>query len=65
MHDGRGTKCDHKSSPCHYMIGELKIIRVKRPQNWPSGLNVECKQMMDNLPIKAALLAEARGCLVS
>ena len=23
-HDGRWTKCDHKSSPCHYVTGELK-----------------------------------------
>ena len=25
-HDGRLTKCDHKSSPCHCVTGELKII---------------------------------------
>ena len=23
-HDGRRTKCDHKSSYCHYVTGELK-----------------------------------------
>ena len=23
--DARWTKCDHKSSPCHYVTGELKI----------------------------------------
>ena len=23
--NARQTKCDHKSSPCHYMTGELKI----------------------------------------
>ena len=25
-HDGRRTKCDPKSSPCHYVTGELKIV---------------------------------------
>ena len=25
MHKGRGTKCDHKSLPCHYVTGGLKI----------------------------------------
>ena len=24
--DGRRTKTDHKSSPCHYVIGELKCV---------------------------------------
>ena len=23
-HNGQRTKCDHKSSPCHYVTGELK-----------------------------------------
>ena len=28
--DGRRTKGDHKSSPCHYVTGELKIYRRVR-----------------------------------
>ena len=26
----RQTKCDHKSSPCHYVTGELKMYRLYR-----------------------------------
>ena len=25
--DGRRTKTDHKSSPCHYVTGEIKTVR--------------------------------------
>ena len=25
------TKTDHKSSPCHYMTGELKRMSIKAP----------------------------------
>ena len=26
--DGRRTKTDHKSSPCHYVTGELKMLTL-------------------------------------
>ena len=26
--DVRRTKCDHKSSPCHYVTGELKTVNI-------------------------------------
>jgi hypothetical protein len=26
--DGRRTKSDHKSSPCHFVTGELKIRKI-------------------------------------
>ena len=28
-YNGWRTKCDHKSSPCHYMAGELKMLQQK------------------------------------
>ena len=33
--DGRRTKSDHKSSPCHYVTGELKrnITQTTKRQN--------------------------------
>jgi hypothetical protein len=31
--DGRRTKSDHKSSPCHFVTGELKINKIhNKPQ---------------------------------
>jgi hypothetical protein len=32
--DGRRTKSDHKSSPCHFVTGELKI-KHKKTRNHP------------------------------
>jgi hypothetical protein len=29
--EGRRTKSDHKSSPCHFVTGELKIKKIKIP----------------------------------
>jgi hypothetical protein len=35
MTDGRRTKSDHKSSPCHFVTGELKreIIKIIELEN--------------------------------
>jgi hypothetical protein len=32
--DGRWTKSDHKSSPCHFVTGELKTNRIVPVNEW-------------------------------
>jgi hypothetical protein len=54
--DGRRTKSDHKSSPCHFVTGELKTYRK---------FSVQYFVILTNYDIKGVKLINYRQLLIN